>query len=210
MSTPTEKDKNKETDQPPAPAPQAALAVTPLRVPPVMGGLAVMYRSSVVLNVPQLMVTPQHLAIDLVDLTIICAYLPPPPSPWLRTLDYDPCDDLQALLAIRSCSTIPVIGLGDINGRTASRSSSALVPRVSCDNTRDARGDWFMNMCADLDMIVLNGTSWDVCQPGTWTSFQPMGTAVIDYAWLSADHLDKLKEFKVDDILLCLTLCLCH
>lgn len=55
-----------------------------------MGGLAVMYRRSIALEIPETWVTTEYLAIELVDLVIVCAYIPPHGSPWLRTLEDNP------------------------------------------------------------------------------------------------------------------------
>ncbi|KAJ7106407.1 hypothetical protein C8R43DRAFT_906216, partial [Mycena crocata] len=77
-------------------------------------------------------------------------------------------------------------GLGDINARIASKKpTTSPLSRISMDETANARGTWFLDLCDDAGVSILNGSSLDVDGTAQFTSFQPMGKSVIDYAFVS-------------------------
>ncbi|KAJ7851613.1 hypothetical protein B0H14DRAFT_2311673, partial [Mycena olivaceomarginata] len=80
--------------------------------------------------------------------------------------------------------------LGDLNGRTRSETAvSARLPRYSADEVLNARGRWILDTCEDNRLEILNGTTYEATSPGQFTSHQPGGEGMIDYALLSQDFL---------------------
>ncbi len=104
----------------------------------------------------------------------------------------------EAVTYLSTNTTLPIVGLTDINARIGTR-IPANVPlswnrENAIDRKRDARGAEFNDLCYDTDMVVLNGLqiatehrtfSFD----NSFTSFQSGGTSVVDYAFLSQSLL---------------------
>ncbi|KAJ7735418.1 hypothetical protein DFH07DRAFT_693341, partial [Mycena maculata] len=88
----------------------------------------------------------------------------------------------------------PVALMGDVNARTKQESpASSKLQRVSSDDMpKDARGTWLLETCEDSLLEILNGTSIEGDAPGAFTSFQPNGRAVVDYALFSREFIDML------------------
>ncbi|KAK0431209.1 hypothetical protein EV421DRAFT_1720796, partial [Armillaria borealis] len=139
------------------------------------------------------------MVLDFNDLTIILSYLPPRASKGLDHLEVDPLDVLEGIIAVRSLLNKPMLILGDENCRTGDLTSINDRPRASLDAVTDTRGKWFVDLCKDHDLLILNGTSYDHDVPGVWTDFQYNGCSVVDYACASTSLLPRLLEFKVVD-----------
>ncbi|KAJ7723748.1 hypothetical protein DFH07DRAFT_687877, partial [Mycena maculata] len=92
--------------------------------------------------------------------------------------------------AVTVCSSIPdkpVMTKGDLNARTGHRTpAGALLGRFSSDDVVNTRGRWLLRLCSDTTMTILNGTTKEPAGRGAFTSFQPLGSSVIDYCFVSA------------------------
>jgi hypothetical protein len=67
----------------------------------------------------------------------------------------------------------------------------------TCENTH---GYNLLELFADNDLYFLNGTYLESPNTGSYTSFQPIGSSVIDYAICSPLFLDLVKSLTVNDI----------
>ncbi|KAJ7355807.1 hypothetical protein DFH08DRAFT_625201, partial [Mycena albidolilacea] len=87
-----------------------------------------------------------------------------------------------------------VAALGDLNGRTKSETPvTSRLPRRSADQCLNARGRWILETCEDNRLEILNGTVYEGSSPGVFTSHQPGGEGMVDYALFSTDFLAWLK-----------------
>ncbi|KAJ7757275.1 hypothetical protein DFH07DRAFT_742271, partial [Mycena maculata] len=57
---------------------------------------------------------------------------------------------------------------------------------------KNARGTWLLETCEDSHLEILNGTSFEGDAPGQFTSFQPNGRAVVNYALFSREFTSML------------------
>ncbi|PPQ76461.1 hypothetical protein CVT26_012897 [Gymnopilus dilepis] len=175
------------------------------------GGVAAIIANDVDYKVCEAISGPDLLVLDLGSLYIINAYLLPSRSDWTKWSVVDP--ELKLAEALAFCraedSAKPVLLMGDLNARTASRQAhhSPLV-RSSPDLTCDTRGNWVLQLCDDNDLQILNGSVFDLqgpqlgCGDGAgWTSFQPLGRSVIDYAIASQDMLEMVDYVNVEHTL---------
>ncbi|KAI1782430.1 hypothetical protein LXA43DRAFT_847840, partial [Ganoderma leucocontextum] len=83
-----------------------------------------------------------------------------------------------------------IVLLGDFNARTGARSQTR--HRVSPDDRVCARGNDLLRLCESHNMEVVNGTATHL--PSTrmrFTSYQPNGSSVIDYAIVSGHLVDE-------------------
>ncbi|KAJ7150823.1 hypothetical protein C8R43DRAFT_859536, partial [Mycena crocata] len=103
--------------------------------------------------------------------------------------------------AVTACSLNvdkPLLGMGDINGRIGNRvPRGSTLGRVSLDNTVNTRGRWLIRLCADTGLTILNGTPKEVSSPGAFTSFQPLGSTVIDFVFASPGLLPRIRDKSV-------------
>ncbi|KAJ7450882.1 hypothetical protein FB451DRAFT_1526877, partial [Mycena latifolia] len=89
----------------------------------------------------------------------------------------------------------PVLGGADINGRTGERiPRGAMLARTSKDGVVNTRGRWLLRLCSDSAMTILNGTTKESAGQGAFTSFQPLGCSVIDYCFVSAGLLPRIRD----------------
>ncbi len=168
------------------------------------GGLAVLFRTGMPITWCRELSSSECMVLDLPTLTIVLVYLPPYASPWLRTLVVDPLHFLSGVLGIRTLLLKPLLLLGDCNARTASLSSlPSIFARWSVDPNTDTRGRWLVEECRANELAILNGSSYDSSpQSDTdsgWTSFQPNGRAVVDYAAISMSALHLVQDFAVSN-----------
>ncbi|KAJ7843890.1 hypothetical protein B0H14DRAFT_2248459, partial [Mycena olivaceomarginata] len=72
----------------------------------------------------------------------------------------------------------------DLNGRTNSRTASVHdPPRHSMDDKPiSTRGRFLLKLCADYNLVILNGDERFGSNSGAFTSFQGTRKTVIDYA----------------------------
>ncbi|PBK94115.1 hypothetical protein ARMGADRAFT_1079595 [Armillaria gallica] len=163
------------------------------------GGVAVIYRKDVPMTVCHELSCSECMVLDFEDLTIILSYLPPWASRWLDCLEVHPHDFLEGVIAVRSLLNKLILVLGDENCCTGELTSINEIPRELLDLVTDASGKWFVDLCKDHSLLILNGTLYDRDLPGVWTDFQYNGCSVVDYACASISLLPHLLEFKVVD-----------
>ncbi|KAJ7115083.1 hypothetical protein C8R43DRAFT_880552, partial [Mycena crocata] len=122
---------------------------------------------------------------------LIGAYLLPVSSTYQDYTNIDPAIRLsEAVTACSLCPDKPCLGAGDINARIAQlQSRGSRLPRNSLDNVLNTRGRWFLRLCKDTGMTILNGTVKESSSPGAFTSFQPLGSTVIDFVFASPGML---------------------
>ncbi|KAK0472305.1 hypothetical protein EDD18DRAFT_1232323 [Armillaria luteobubalina] len=166
------------------------------------GGLAVLFRTGTPITWCRELSSTECMVLDLPTLTIVLVYLPPPASPWLQSVAMDPLQFLSGVLGIWALLLKPLLLLGDCNAHTASLSSlPSILPRYSVDPKSDTRGRWLVDECQANNLAILNGSSYDSSRQSDaddgWTSFQPNGRAVVDYAAISVSVLHMLREFSV-------------
>ncbi|KAF5371475.1 hypothetical protein D9615_009607 [Tricholomella constricta] len=155
---------------------------------PQRGGVAVLLRSSLPAHVKESLCAPDVIAIELPDCLVLGMYIPPSASNWPAWASADPEDRCLALIDLAHCATSkPVIILGDLNARTASR--QVTLPdcpvRQSLDELTNTRGMRLLRLLRAHSLVILNGTTYEYPRPGALTSFQPIGSSVVDYALVS-------------------------
>ncbi|KAJ7666022.1 hypothetical protein DFH06DRAFT_923230, partial [Mycena polygramma] len=92
----------------------------------------------------------------------------------------------EAVTACSLCFDKPLLAAGDLNGRIGDRiPRGAVLPRTSRDPIVNTRGRWLLRVCADNKLTILNGTAKELSSPGAFTSFQALGSTVIDFVMVS-------------------------
>ncbi|KAJ7490162.1 hypothetical protein B0H11DRAFT_1692069, partial [Mycena galericulata] len=73
--------------------------------------------------------------------------------------------------------------------------------RSSADSACNTRGSWLLETCQDARMSIINGSQYDINTHAHYTSFQPMGSSVIDFAMVSNSALPEMENmrFAVND-----------
>ncbi|KAJ7201781.1 hypothetical protein B0H12DRAFT_1002965, partial [Mycena haematopus] len=93
---------------------------------------------------------------------------------------------MEAVTFCTSYPSKPCYGVGDLNGRIASKSpANSPLERVSQDARTTPRGNRLLHLWETCSASVLNGTSYDIDGCAQLTSIQGMGNSVIDYIWAS-------------------------
>ncbi len=156
------------------------------------GGVLVMYRTD--LPVPVRMASPSlplgsdFMLLYIGDVLLVNVYLPPAGSPWCPVPNVTPEQRLLELLLPHATSATPLVLMGDFNARMGSRYNT--LSRSSPDERVLQRGNAVLDMCEELDLEVLNGTSYHAPDSrDSYTSFQLAGCSVIDLAILSQSLL---------------------
>ncbi|KAF5374622.1 hypothetical protein D9615_008976 [Tricholomella constricta] len=155
---------------------------------PQRGGVAALLRSSLPAHVKESLCAPDVIAIELPDCLILGIYIPPSGSNWPAWSSVDPEDCCFGLIDLAHRTTSkPVLVLGDFNARTASRQvgSPHSPVRQSLDEVTNARGMRLLSILHAHSLVILNGTAYEHPRPGAYTSFQPIGSSVVDYALVS-------------------------
>jgi ribonuclease HI len=70
----------------------------------------------------------------------------------------------------------------------------------SPDNTTNTRGTWLLRSCSDLSLHILNSLPGVKGSHNAFTSFQPLGNSVIDYAIANALALPMVYELTVERV----------
>ncbi|KAF8123372.1 hypothetical protein K438DRAFT_1651227, partial [Mycena galopus ATCC 62051] len=130
---------------------------------------------------------------------LVGAYLLPVSSCWREWTDVDPVTRFQeAITACSLCLSKPMLAAGDINARIGNRSpSSSMLGRISSDDVVNTRGRWLLRLCRDNSLTILNGTVKELTQPGAFTSFQAIGSTVIDFVLVSPGLLPRINDHSI-------------
>ncbi|KAJ7696727.1 hypothetical protein B0H17DRAFT_1197835 [Mycena rosella] len=157
------------------------------------GGVAVVMKASIRFKIIEEISGPDLIALELEKLYLIGTYLLPAGTPWGDWSEVDPQTRFSEALAWFAVNrSKPIAALADFNSQTGDESPlSSVLTRVSSDEK-------------DNRMDILNGTLIEGSSPGAYTSFQPNGDAVVDYALFSPDFLhmvpaSSLQITRVDD-----------
>ena len=125
-------------------------------------------------------------------------YILPEQSPWQHWTKTHPTFLLAESLIKAKQVGLPIFILGDINGHTASA-----VPFMGSDICQsqngllNTRGHWLLRLCMDYSLHILNGLNKIEGQHDSFTSFQPGGSSVIDYALCCHDGIEMIKDLNV-------------
>ncbi|KAF5379509.1 hypothetical protein D9615_006527 [Tricholomella constricta] len=162
------------------------------------GGVMALVRKGIKAEAAMHLSSGDIIVLDLGNCYIVGAYILPTTSRWEGWTDVNPETHLREVLAMCTVSSKPVIVMGDLNARTASLSGSPLHPRRnSCDGILNTRGRQVLSWAQDFALCILNGTTTEDHTPGRFTSFQPNGQAVVDYAIVSLSALALVLHLKV-------------
>ncbi|KAJ6466974.1 hypothetical protein C8R45DRAFT_773653, partial [Mycena sanguinolenta] len=92
----------------------------------------------------------------------------------------------EAVTACALSPDKPLLAGGDANARIGDRSPrGSTLARDSEDDVVNTRGRWLLRLCADNRLAILNGTLKESASPGSFTSFQAIGSTVIDFVIVS-------------------------
>lgn len=160
------------------------------------GGVAVVMKSEIQFNLRTDLSGPDLIVLDLIHMFLIGAYLLPMMSTWRDYTDVDPAARFSEAVTVCSiCPDKPMMAVGDINARIAERiARGSTLERSSLDKVLNTRGRWLLRLCSDTSMTILNGTSKEVASPGAFTSFQALGSTVIDFVLVSAGLLPRIQD----------------
>ncbi|KAF8057020.1 hypothetical protein FPV67DRAFT_1381679, partial [Lyophyllum atratum] len=104
--------------------------------------------------------------------------------------DIDPELQLWETLSLCSATAKTTVLLGDLNARTGCLSPAhQTLQRISSDEVVNRRGRDLLAAAQDFHLSILNGTRKEDHSPGRYTSFQPNGCAVVDYAVVTSASL---------------------
>ncbi|PPQ84469.1 hypothetical protein CVT26_007405, partial [Gymnopilus dilepis] len=162
------------------------------------GGVAALIKSCLKVKFNKALSSPDIMVLELNDLIVINAYLLPENQTWEPFTDVSPFDCLRELLTALAESDRSVIIMGDLNARTGAR---GLLPRNSYDLSVSTRGRALLRICSELDLAILNGVD-KFKESSKFTSYQPRGMAVVDYAITNVMLVPQITKFEVSDPLL--------
>src|SRR6266404_4901128 len=129
----------------------------------------------------------------LSGLLIVPVYFPP--FQW--EMVFDKYNDFAANYVLNNC-----LFLGDFNARigqldNVNLNSDCWETRHSKDNCINARGHQVLEFCANNDLIIINGRGLSD-KNGDFTFVNANGQSVIDFALISRDCFDLVRDFKID------------
>ncbi|KAF5387244.1 hypothetical protein D9757_006858 [Collybiopsis confluens] len=127
------------------------------------------------------------------------AYLLPANSTsWKEFTRSHPFDMLCQSLAAAVLLNCPIIIFSDANGRTNSQQPFGSLARQSPDMASACpRGKDILKLCSDHNLTILNGVAAFGSSSDKYTSYQPRGCSVIDYAIVDQGMLPNVCAFAV-------------
>lgn len=147
------------------------------------GGVACLIRDNIEHNKNEILSSPDILVINLSDIRLIGSYILPYTSYYGDWSTIDPEERMYEIISASAAVPRALLWLGDLNARTASKNTSETWPRLSSDKVSpSARGRRLLDHCTAEELVILNGTAKEASSPGSFTSHQPTGSSVIDYA----------------------------
>lgn len=164
------------------------------------GGVVVLVRDSVPHVACKRLMWPDIVVLDFGTHYFASSYILPASSSWQAWSDTDPMDRMEEVISFCNAGTKPTLWMGDMNARTGSKNTT-LLSRRSNDAISCARGNTLLAFCEQQRLAILNGSQLDAStQRGTWTSYQPMGNAVVDYAIVSETMIPLVQSLAIVDI----------
>jgi hypothetical protein len=126
-------------------------------------------------------------------------YLLPESSNWAGDLECDPCLALASSVAVAYAGRFQILIMGDLNSRTKSQTASVYDPprRSMDDKPVSTRGRFLFKLCADYNLMILNGIERFGPNSGAFTSFQGARKTDIDYVICSKSLYPKITAFNV-------------
>ncbi|KAJ7601392.1 hypothetical protein DFH06DRAFT_1154162 [Mycena polygramma] len=163
------------------------------------GGVAAVIKIGVQYKLCAELSGPDLIVLDLVDTFLVGAYLLPASSNWQDWSAVDPTIRFQEALTACSLSPDkPLLAAGDMNARIANKTPrGSTLSRVSRDGVLNTRGRWLLRLCGDLGLLILNGTVKEATTPGAFTSFQAVGSTVIDFVIVSPGILPWIQDHSI-------------
>jgi hypothetical protein len=155
------------------------------------------------------------------DILIFFTYLPPLNSPFYNQLQMKGIflleEELLSLLSIYPCAKLLIIG--DMNARTGQKNefidvvenidflepyndfleAPSLEQRSSQDDVTSTTGNHLIDFCKIYSLYMLNGRTGDDNKKGHFTYISANGCSVIDYGLCSADLLQYISNFCVEE-----------
>lgn len=148
--------------------------------------------------------SPDIMVAKVGDFTVINAYLKPESSNTRECVEdrsmRSPIQCLGDVLTSANSLERPIILMGDLNARTGTLSPDLpfdTPARVSSDSTVNARGRDLIQLASEQSLALLNGTVGYDRLSGRLTCFRPTGCSMVDYAFVSATHLNAVDDFKI-------------
>jgi exonuclease III len=162
------------------------------------GGILALIRDGTNVTLRKEFWSPDIMVIEIERLLIVNAYILPEHSDWSSFTQVEPFLKLRESVMTLAQLNKPILLLGDLNARTAELGPHDTV-RKSADAERpsSSRGRSLIALCEDANMTMLNGISSFGPNNAGFTSHQPRGSAVVDYAIMSIEHLPMIKRFEI-------------
>ncbi|KAJ6481962.1 hypothetical protein C8R45DRAFT_1151220 [Mycena sanguinolenta] len=160
------------------------------------GGVAAVIRTGIPYLLLSHLCAPDLIVLDLHHLSLVGAYILPEGSNWRDWTDVDPKIKVsEAITVLAALPDKPMMFHGDTNSRMGHRiPSGALLVRASSDTVVNSRGRWLLRLCSDTSLTILNGTVKESSVRGAFTSFQPLGSSVIDYCFVSEGLIPRMAD----------------
>lgn len=163
------------------------------------GGITTIVRRKLKPQCRHNLCTPDVLVLQIGNLLVFNVYILPETTSWEGVIESDPWLSLANVLCRVAASAADVILVGDFNARTASHSASFLDPkRFSADATFFTRGTALLKLLDECACTILNGIPELEPTSASFTSFQPRGNAVVDYAICSRRLLWSIRGLFLD------------
>ncbi|TFY78660.1 hypothetical protein EWM64_g5349, partial [Hericium alpestre] len=142
---------------------------------------------------------PDIAVVDFNTFVLVTAYIPPLSSPWHAHLPILPYSCFEKVVTLCAASARPLLVLGDINVHIGLSSPSPGPDRQSEDRILNTRGRQLLALCRSALLTIINGSpAHDRSAPcSSFTSFQLLGQAVVDYALLSSSAHSLLQAFSI-------------
>lgn len=163
--------------------------------------MACLVRSSIPHTKNRHLSSADLLVVDFEAIRIVSSYILPATSDWEHWSEVSPQDRVDEVITTctSTATALPLLWLGDLNARTADENTSQDWPRSSIDGGRICgRGRWLLERCEETNLIILNGTSKETSSPGAYTSHQPGGSSVIDYAIANRAMVEYIKSMTIE------------
>ena len=160
------------------------------------GGIVVLFKHHFKVSFNKELSSCDVMVLSVNRLILVNAYILPEYQAWDAFTDVDPFQKLlETLVALQEC-TQPVLLMGDLNARTRCRGSNGH-PHNSEDTSFSTQGQALLDSCSGLNLVLLNGIHKFGAESQMFTSFQPRGQVVVDYAIANKSGLELTVDLEV-------------